>query len=137
VPISEPWIPSADAVWLSLDAQQLAAKIHSIDDARRLATAIDLPATQAIEGLPLMAWRYDAVVGCIRFLRFDVAGDVTHVVIAINAPESRRAEFVPENAFYASAHSIPPDRHIVLMVGIDPDNTDDWIVDDVGLGDPT
>ena len=110
LPVSEPWTPSADAVAVSIDAQQLAAQIHSMDDARHLAQSIDNPAIQAFDGIPLLAWRYDTIAGCIRFVRLGVAGEVTQVVVAVNAPESRRAEFVPENTLYA-------DRQIVVMAG--------------------
>lgn len=97
LPPARPWKPAAEAVRLSLSRADLACRVRTSAEAREVAQAVDNPALQAVLGLPLMAWKASTpVAGVIQFVRYDAEGKATDRVLCINAPESRRAEFVPE-----------------------------------------
>jgi hypothetical protein len=89
-------IPPAGSEQISISAEELlriagrdSKKIH------RLIEAVNNPALQMIEGWPLMSWRVSSCGDAARFCRLDDEGKVQCAVGFVNAPESRRAEFIP------------------------------------------
>lgn len=92
-PSPQLWRPTSGMVRCSLTSEQLVFEIKSMSDAQRMVSAITNPILQVSEGLPLPAWKVEIISGCCRFGRFDEIGNVTHIVVVVNAPESRRAEY--------------------------------------------
>lgn len=65
----------------------------SMEMAARVVEAIDVPATQAVLGWDLTAWKYESVEWGIHFKHHDESGNIDYAIVALSRPEEMRSTF--------------------------------------------